>query len=282
MSLKEKARDWIKTVVAPHIGKNIRSFKWSTYTGEMGHNQLGGVIFLQPAEGKVVEKDDEFTLIKTGPANFTVIVTGLLSDPVTVEDKVTVKFYQPRRFDGTAADGSEDPSTNGSRTIMLTGVKTLFPAKWEGRYLCINERHAATYTEIQNPYLRDMLEQMEAMPVDGGLRHAVNVLVDAGAQDLQFIDPSEADSVDTPPGLSMRIANGKFAGTLYLGYDRGADTYFLELTRADGSDKRRLDDIHFNELGPRLIEEIDDREWLKARVTITKKAPKKKPQPELV
>lgn len=282
MSLKDNARDWIKSVIAPHLGKNIRSFKWSTYTGEIGHNQLGGVIFLQPAEGKVVEMDDRFTLIKTGPANFTVIVTSLLSDPVTVDDKVSVKFYQPRRFDGTAADGSEDASQNGSRMIMLTGVKTLFPAKWEGRYLCINSRLSEAYTEIQNPYLRDMLSQMEAMPVDSGLRYAINVLVDAGAQDLQFVDPPEANSVETPPGLTMRIVNCKFAGSLYVGYDRGTDTYFLELTPGDGSDQRRFEGIHFNELGPRLVEEIDDREWLKARVTIIKKAPKRKVQPELV
>ena len=284
MNLKDQARIWIKSVVANHLGRNIRTFKFVTYTGETSHNQLGGVSYLLPAEGKVVEQGEEFTLIKTGPGSFNIIVSKLLSEPVALEDKVAVTFYKLRRFDGTAADGSDDPSVDGCRTVMITGVETRFPVTWEGRYLGINERHAASYTVIQNPYLRDMIEQMEREKVDGGLRHTVNVLVDAGATNLTFTDPVEEESVATPPGMTVQIANSKFTGSLFVGYDRGADTYFVDLTEGEGGGVRRIEDIHFNELGNCLIEAIDDREWLKAKVVITKKAPKKKaqPQPELI
>jgi len=167
---------------------------------------------------------------------------------------------------------------------MITGAETRFPATWEGRYLGINERFGASYTAIQNPYLRDMITQMEREKVDGGMRCTVNVLVDAGATNLTFTDPVEEESVTTPPGMTAQIANSKFTGSVFVGYDRGADTYFIDLTAGEGSEARRIDDVHFNELGERLIEAIDDREWLKAKVVITKKAPKKKAQtqPELV
>lgn len=284
MNLKDQARNWIQTVVGNHLGRNIRSFKFVAYTGQTGHNQLGGVSYLMPAEGKVVEQGEDFTLIKTGPASFTIVVSKLLSEPVALEDKVTVTFYKLRRFDGTAADGSDDSSVDGIRTVMLTGAETRFPVTWEGRYLGINERYAASYTVIQNPYLRDMITQMERETVDGGLRHTVNVLVDAGATNLTFTDPVEEESVATPPGMTVQIANSKFTGSVFVGYDRGADTYFIDLTAREGGETRRIDDVHFNEMGERLIEAIDDREWLKAKVVITKKAPKKKaqPQPELV
>jgi hypothetical protein len=34
MNLKDQARIWIKTVVGNHLGRNIRTFKFVTYTGE--------------------------------------------------------------------------------------------------------------------------------------------------------------------------------------------------------------------------------------------------------
>lgn len=280
MNLKEIARDWVKTVVGAHVGKNIRSYKFTTYLGEVGHNALGGVSYLQPAEGKVVEQSEDFTLIKTGPATFCIVKTPLLSEPVAIGDKVNLKFYQLRRFDGTAADGSDDPSHSGSRTIMLTGVQTYFPVKWEGRYLGINERLAGAYTEIQNPYLRDMLTQMEELRVDGGLRRVVNVLIDAGAKDLAFVDPPEEQSAIVAPGITCTVDTEKFKGPVMIGYDRCSDTYFIGLgvTGQDGAGRR--EDVHFDELGDRLIDAIDDRAWLKAKVNIVKKAPQKKALPE--
>ncbi|QHE89301.1 hypothetical protein [Hydrogenophaga sp. BPS33] len=280
MNLKEIARAWVKTVVGAHVGKNIRSYKFATYTGDTDHNALGGVSYLLPAEGRVVEQSEDFTLIKTGLADFCIVKTQLLSEPVAIGDKVNLQFYQLRRFDGTAADGSGDARQNGSRTIMLTGAQTYFPAKWEGRYLGINDRFASEYTAIHNPYLRDMLTQMEEMRVDGGLRRVINVLVDAGAKDLAFVDPQESKSVLVPPGITCTVNTEKFHGPIMLGYDRGLDTYFIELGVAGQEGARRIEDVHFNEMGNRLIDALDDRSWLKAKVNIIKKAPKKKPLQE--
>ncbi len=191
MSLKDIAREWVRSVAASHLGRNIRRYTFSTYVGEISHNMLGGMNYLGPQEGTVAEVSEQFTLLKVGSNSFCVILNSLLTRPVNPGDKVRIEGYQLRRFDGTLADGSEDPAGDGVKTITLTGTQTMFPVTWEGRYLCINEKFASGYRQIQNPYLRDLIKQCEHMPVNGGLRRIVNILVDANGRDLDFVDPPE-------------------------------------------------------------------------------------------
>lgn len=273
--LSQQAKEWIRQHAPIHLGKNIRTVKWTTWTGEVKHNSLGGVNYLTPKEGKVVEIDDLFTAIKVGTNDFCIVLSSLMDAAVSVGDKVALNFYQLRRFDGSLADGSEDESKNGCRTIALTGARTIFPVKWKGRYLGINDRFADSYTTIGNPYLRDFITQMETIAVDGGLRHVVNILVDAGATQLSFNDPSEEDSAVDAPAIRCQVNTAKHRGGIEIGYDRASDTYYVHTT--DGKDTiERLEDVHFDELGPVLIALIDDRAWLKARVTVLKPAPKKR------
>lgn len=277
MSLQDKAREWIKTVVANHLGKNIRRYHWSTYVGELRHNTLGGVSYLQPIEGTVVDANEQFTLVKTGLSNFCIILSALLSEPVAIGAKIAVKFYQLRRFDGSLADGSEDRSINGTRVMALTGAETIFPVKWEDRYLGINEKFKDAYREIQNPYLRDLITQMESIPVNGGMRRVVNVLVDASAKDLDFVDPPEEKSAETAPAIRARVETKKFVGGVEVFYDRAADTYGIRLTpEQPDKDGLLMTDIYFDELGDALQLCIDDESWMEAKVTILKPARKVK------
>ncbi len=276
MSLQETAREWVKNVVGNHVGNNIRRYSWSTYLGELRHNMLGAVSYLQPIEGTVVDASDQFTLVKTSANKFCVILNALLSEPVVIGSKIGVKFYNLRRFDGSLADGGEDPSIDGCRSFMLTGSETLFPVKWEERYLGINEKFKDSYREIQNPYLRDLITQMEKIPVNGGMRRVVNVLVDAGAKDLDFVDPPENKSAETPPAIRATVATQKFSGIVEIYYDRANDTYGIRLTPAQPDDPRDLTDIHFDELGDALQSVVDDETWMQAKVTVLKAARKPK------
>lgn len=290
MSLMQQGRDWLRSVVGDHVGKNIRRFTSSTYTGEQRINQLGGVTYLSPIEGKVVAAGDLFTLVKTGPNAFCTILTSLLDKSVHIGDKVAARFYNLRRFDGSLADGSEDAAHEGCRSFALTGAATLFPVKWDGRYLGINERFADAFTEIRNRYLRDMLTQMEDFPINGGLRRVVNVLVDANARDLTFVDPADAEVVETPPAVRVSVVTKKFVGQVEVFYDRGIDYYGIRLTpmvapaAADtappslnsAGDATVIDNISFDELGEVLLDLIDDGTWCLARVTVLKAAPKAK------
>ena len=178
MSLKDSAHDWVKSVVNQHLGSNIRQWQATTYVGGLRHNMYGGVAYLPPLQGTVVDESEQFTLLKLSANKFCVILSALLSEPVAIGSKIAVKFYQLRRFDGSLADGGEDPHVDGCHTFALTGAETFFPVQWEDRYLGINKKFKHTYREIQNPYLRDLITQMEKIPVNGGMRRIVNVLVE--------------------------------------------------------------------------------------------------------
>ncbi|MDP3522280.1 MAG: hypothetical protein Q8S02_16840 [Hydrogenophaga sp.] len=274
MSQKEIARAHFRNVLTKLEVSRRVSFK--IYVQEPQVNSLGGINFYSPIEGKVVDQSDGFTTIKVSMSEYTVVQTDLLSQPVEVESKVALSFYKLHRFDGSAADGSEDAAIGGCRTISLTGAKTYFPVKWEGRYVGINEKFEDTYQVIQNPYLRTLIQQMEDMPMADGLRSPVNVLTDANPKDLTFIDPTEEDSALVAPGLRVHVATKKFEGDVTVEYDRGSDTYRVIL-EADQDDERTVvDNVHFNEVGQCLLECIDDGQWQQAKVTLIKAAPKKR------
>jgi len=294
MHTNEEAKAWLRTIVGNHVGANIRRYTFTTYTGGLKHNALGGVSYLPPTEGKVVEVTDPWVLVKTAPNNFCIVLASLLDTPVAVGDKVALQFYNLRRFDGTLADGSQDRSPDGICSFSLTGTQTLFPVKWEGRYLGINERHAATYQELRNPYLQALTQQCETMPVDGGFRRVVNVLVDAGAHDLTFVDPPEESSCEIAPAICCAIDSEHFHGHLAISYDRPSDTYTVtlkptplsELTKQpkEGGQLWRhaingeasFMDVHFDALGDVLQMAIDDGRWREVKVTVLKPAPKRR------
>ena len=241
----------------------------------MHYNTLGGIIYLQPCEGKVVDANEQFTLVKTVSSRFCVVSTDLLSKSVELGDKIAMSFYKLKRFDGTAADGTDDPSVCGARQISLTGTSTMFPVKWEGRYLGINEKFAANYQEIRNPYLRDLIEQMEGIPVNDGLRMTVNILIDANATDLTFNDPLEENSMEDRPVIKARVNTSKHVGLVEIIYNRVPDSYSIRLTPDIGSEMF-LEDLYFDDVGPALLDGIDDGSWKLVKVEILKPAPKKR------
>ena len=276
----ESARQYVTAKAQKYIPANVRKYTWSTYTDEVRYNSLGGVSYLSDQTGTVVDMDEDFALIKIARSHFAVVAKHLLDKPVAVGDKLSLSFYKLRRFDGTSADGSDDPAVGSVRTCMLTGIYTHFPVKWEGRHLGINEKFAESYQVISNPYLRDLIVQMENISINDGRRAVVNVLVDAGAQNLSFSDPGEDDVLTNPPGIHCDVKTAKFEGRVSVVYDRGMDTYTVLLSK-DGVVQSESQDVHFNELGEALTRAIDDGHWLKAKVTVLKPAPKgRKPKVE--
>ncbi|ABD72062.1 conserved hypothetical protein (plasmid) [Rhodoferax ferrireducens T118] len=275
-------RAWIQAHIANHLGSNIRQYTWRTWLGQPKVNSLGGLSFLQAAEGKVVEMDDDLILVKTSAKEFCIVAKDLLNAPVEVEAKVKLTFYDLRDFDGLKSDGSDDPSTGGCKSFMLTGAKTLLPAIWEERGEWSNRAKAVTasWTTIQNPYLRDLIKQLEGTYADSCRgRNLVNVLVDANGTTPIFIDPSEAKSCSEDkekwPAIITTVNSAKFRGRVAIRYDRGADTYEIELTPNLG-EARLFGMVHFDDLQPILVGQIEDDSWQSVNVEILKAAPKKK------
>jgi hypothetical protein len=280
MSKNEQAAAFLRSVVHNHVGSNIRSYSWKTWCCEVSHNSLGGIRYLSPVEGKVVDQNDDFLLVKAGPKEFVVVLKELLTEVPAIGAKVGLKFYELRRFDGTLADGSEDAVEGGFRSIMLTGAQSYFPVKWDGRYIHQRESLTASHRMIQNPYLRDLITQMETIRTADGLRRVVNVIIDAGATELDFVDPPEQDSAEIPPAISFRVANTKLLGKVTIDYDRAMDYYRVHVERVtsgrESPAKESFTDIDFEQLGPFLEELIDDRSWRQVQVTVLRAAPKQK------
>lgn len=274
MNLKETARDWARTVVGRHIGRNIRRYDLATYVGVAGHNMMGYMAYLGPQEGNVVEVGEQFSLVKTSSNKFLAILNTLLTQPLVVGEKVRVAGYQLRRFDGTLADGSEDAANaDGCRSMVIGGAETQFPVKWQGRYLGINERFSDSYREIVNPHLQMLIKQLEDMPLDGGFRKVVNCLVDAGGKGLDFVDPPLEETGTTPPAIRVNVATSKFTGVVEIFYQSCGDQYGIRLCReSSGGADTVLDNIGFEELGEVLQDAIDDGRWRLARVTVLRRA----------
>lgn len=274
MNLKDTAREWARSVVGRHIGRNIRRYDLTTYVGVAGTNMLGYRAYLGPQEGNVVEVGEQFSLVKTSSNKFLAVLNTLLTQPLAVGEKVRVEGYQLRRFDGTLADGSDDAAgASGCRSVVVGGAETQFPVKWPGRYLGINEKFEDTYREIVNPHLQHLIKQLEDMPLDGGFRRVVNCLVDAGGHALDFVDPPVEESGSTPPAIRVTVATRKFTGTVEIYFIRSRDLYGIRLRGQGGPDTDvLLEDIGFEELGEAIQDAIDDGSGQLARVTVLRRA----------
>jgi hypothetical protein len=272
-----KAKEWLQSVIRNHLGANIRRYKFKIWVAGVNHNSLGGVITLAPLEGKVAEVGDEYTLIKQGPSEVCVVRTDLLDTNVSVGDKIACKFFELRRFDGKLSNGSQDDDGSGCISFMLTGAKTYLPVMWDGRYTSYKAFVTDGWSRIENPYLRDLVTQIESIPAPDGFRTGADILVNANAKNLRFVDPAEDQSANEDarkwPSILCDVATAKFTGELALRYDRGADTFQFDLTDLQGNQTVR-EEIHFNEVVSTLLEFIDDGSWNKVQVTLLKKAPK--------
>lgn len=279
MRIEIPAAEFARAALPTYCAKGSRSYTYRTYTGARGYNALGGVNYLRPSEGVVVEQSQRWTAVKTGRNTFDLVNSDLMGSPVKVGDKIALTFYQLRRFDRKLADGSEDPSVNGCRSMMLTGVETQFPVCWDtheelGRY----QREgfgAEAKRRIQNPYLQDMIVQIEKAKSSDPLRPLVNVLVDAYVDHLSFVDPPELESCNEDrtkwPSICMQIKAIDAAPMLAIRYDRAMDTYAVDVNATV-----QAEHVTFDELGAVLEEIIGEDDWIKAKVTLIKAAPVKR------
>lgn len=276
-------RQWLTARAHSHLGSNIRSFKWTSWLGQPKNNTLGGLSFLRPQEGKVVEMDDDLVLIKTKPSEFCVVARDLLNTQIEIDSKVKLSFYDLRDFDGLKSDGSEDPADGrGFKSYMLTGAKTLMPAIWGERSKWSRETVKSGWTAIQNPYLRDLIGQMEGISVGAG-RNLVNVLIDANGTTPTYIDPPEEHSAHDDnqrwPAILTTVNSAKFRGDVAIRYNRGADSYEVEFTPNLG-ESQLFQNVLVCDLQTVLVDRIEDGSWQNVKVEVLKAAPKKKRVPE--
>ena len=274
MSENIQATTFARAVLPALCAKGSRKFQWRVFDGALHHNGLGGVRYLSPCEGVVSVQQDGFTAIKTGRADFTVVSTDAFATPVAIGDKISASFYQLRRFDAKLADGSEDPAVGGCKRFMLTGVQSQFPVMWAAdadrdRYGREGDG-AEVKTLVGNPYLIDLIEQLETGPSSHPLRKPINVLIDAYQGELRFVDPGYEHSASADrtqwPSILMDVRTPHGVAALAIRYNRAMDYYAVDVQHGDASPICG-DDIDFEHL-PVLLEEIvGDPSWIKVKVT---------------
>ncbi|HGW5375666.1 TPA: GTPase [Pseudomonas aeruginosa] len=263
-------RSLIKTLmpslVAGHVPRNVRSFKYRVIDDQPQPSALGFVIDPQPFDGRVIAVNDDVIVVKLKPSEFVVLDPSLVTTVPSEGAKVHVQPYARRRFDGLRADTPEvrtEITDDGIPFTVKTHILGSAPAK-------------LPIPVPQCMELGQLIQQLEEMPAPDGFRRITHMLVDAGARDFTWIDPKPSKIIETPPAISFAVSTTKFEGRVTILYDRAGDTYAVEL-RHDGELIDRRDEVYFDVLGEVLEQLIDDGCWRLINVTvIDAKAPRRR------
>jgi hypothetical protein len=237
------------------VPSNVRSFKFNIFDGQPKVSTLGFHIDPKPFEGKIIVKTDEAIVVKTGRAEFAVLDRALVTEEPEEGAKVHVEPYARRRFDGLRADTpieEEITADDGTKVVMQTHILGSVSTK-----LPVPEPHC--------PKLKDLIGHLESLSAPDGFRRITHLLVDAGAKDFTWVDPTPANIIKTPPAIGFTVATAKFEGQVTVLYDRAGDQFVVELHR-DGALVERVEPVFFDDLGSTLERLIDDGTWRRIRV----------------
>ncbi len=250
-------REQLPKLVSGYVPGNVRTIKYRIFDGCPQESMLGFHVDPEPFEGTVIAKTDHAIVVKTGRAAFAVLDRGLVTEDPGEGAKVLVTPYARRRFDGLRADTLDErteTTPDGKSYVVRTHILGSAPAK-------------LPIPEPRCPELRDLVEQLEQLPAPDGFRRITHLLVDAGARDFTWVDPSPDKIIETPPAISFIVATLKFEGRVTLLYDRGGDVYAVELHHGDELVQRRAD-VYFDDLGKVLAQLIDDGRWQQIQVEV--------------
>ncbi|VFR32226.1 FIG076676: Hypothetical protein [plant metagenome] len=260
-------RAQMPTLVSGHVPRNIRSFKFQIFDGQPKASSIGLYFDPKPFDGKVIARIDDAIVVKTGRAEFAVLDRALVTEVPEEGDKVHVEPYARRRFDGLRADTPEqstkrtpDGKSYTIRTVLIGTVPAKLPIP-----------------EPRCPKLADLINQLEQLPAPDGFRRITHLMVDAGATDFTWVDPTPANIIKTPPAISFTVATGKFDGRVTLLYDRVGDSYVVELHR-DDTLVTRVEHLSYDDVGPTLERLIDDGRWRRIQVSVVAQPTRRKPQ----
>jgi hypothetical protein len=269
---KEAASAWVRSIAFMHLPSNTRQYRWATYVGQRSSSSaLGFQVDLKPAEGKAVDANDDFVLVKTARTEFFVAAKDVLSTVPAIGDTCRITPYARRLWSGNRLDAPvETDIGNGiiSQTFHLGEYKSLLPID-KSSIIC--------------PQFRDMIDVIERERADE-VRTVVQVLIDAGANQAPvfFQDVlDEEDIIDKPPLLRFKVSTSKHTGFVEISYDRAGDSFTVSILNDDMSVSSRTSDVYIavegpSEIGKLILAAIDDGTWKVASVETLKKAPRTK------
>jgi hypothetical protein len=261
---KEYAQN-IFRLCAGQLPKNRKNYRLSVHD-ETPQEGAFGRVDPKPFKGRVINDTDDkaFIVLSADKSRIHVVDRTLATHEPKLDDWVEVTPYARRDFDGKRVDEPKeetrsmpDGTTYTTQTVTLGGNSVRLPVP-----------------KPQCPELGELIEQMEAARVDA-FRLLPHMLVDAGARDFETVDPMPENIVDTPPEVSFSVCAEKFTGRVRVSYDRGLDSYCVELFQ-NGEQVQRKFPVWCDELASVLVELIDDGRWL--RIVVEPISPAKKPR----
>ena len=147
-------KSMMPSLVAGHVPRNVRSFKYRVFDDQPLSSTLGFAIDPQPFDGKVVAATDDAIVVKLKPSEFAVLDPSLVTTVPAEGAKVHVQPYARRRFDGLRADTPEvitEETSDGTPYTITRHILGSAPAK----------------LPIPTPQcmeLGQLIEQLEEMP----------------------------------------------------------------------------------------------------------------------
>lgn len=278
---RQRAHLWLSTLVGPYLGQGRRDFSFRLYEGE-GITRTGeGMMFLSPARGEVIGISPEFIALRTGETRFDVITIQSMDQPLLMGQRVRLRYYDMRRFDGSRVSADLDMETESQGASAVADVlRVRFPINWPGRALPPSMRHmASTMPVAQSRTLMKLVELMEAQMCDT-LRNVPSLLVDAGARQVRihevpeevlFGKPVQGSSVAT---IGVTVRTRRFAGNVALAFDAVSGTFSVKLEGSGGRGASQLfENLQPSGVAKVLTERVDDGRWRLVHTEATDDAP---------
>lgn len=125
-------KSMMPSLVAGHVPRNVRSFKYRVFDDQPLSSTLGFAIDPQPFDGKVVAATDDAIVVKLKPSEFAVLDPSLVTTVPAEGAKVHVQPYARRRFDGLRADTPEvitEKTSDGTPYTITRHILGSAPAK---------------------------------------------------------------------------------------------------------------------------------------------------------
>lgn len=273
MSMKQKGLEWIKARAHKHLASNVKRYYPCVYTEEPSENGFGITVDIAPRQGKVVEVDSEWVLVKTSRDMLFAAARHLLQTVPEEGATVLITPYTRRLFDGSRMDAPVETSENGIKTLAFRLADTR-------SYLPVDKK------TLRCSHLVNMITQIEDLKAPDGVRRISQVLVDAGASDkpgcFGFKDPTDEDLPFVAPTVQFRVSTAKFTGLLNVIFDVAIDLYKVQLVEPNTATVvQELVNIDFTSLGQAIVNLIDDGTWRIAKVEVIRQAPKRRKAAEL-
>jgi len=268
---KDQASAWVRTVSHIHLASNCRQYRWAVYVAERSNSsELGFQVDLKPFEGKIVDENENFVLMKTSRTEFFVAAKQSLALVPQVGSVCRITPYARRLFDGTRLDApiEEDCGTYITKTYRMGDYKSPLP---------IDKDLIACFQ------FKDMINIIDSERADS-IRTIGQVLIDAGAlaEPVFFQDVlDEEDIIDKPPTLRFSVSTSKHTGYFEIRYDRAGDCFTVLILNRDMTVLSCTEQVYIaidgpSNIGKIIIDAVDDGAWKIAPVEILKKAPARK------